>query len=66
MAKLVKLSTFIATEFEKGEAPTKATLRKLIDSGELAGKRVGAGYYVDLQKFHSTGNDLVDSVLAAS
>lgn len=66
MGHLVKLSTFRKVEFQEGEAPTLKTLRKLIDEGELAGKRIGAQYYVDLKQFHKTGNDLVDNVLAAS
>ena len=66
MAKLKKLSSFILDEFEEGEAPTKKTLRKAIDKGVLAGKRVGAQYFVDMDKFNSTGNSLVDKVLQAS
>jgi hypothetical protein len=66
MAKLMKLSTFAKTYFAEGEAPTKATLRKLIDSGDIAGARIGAIYYVDIQKLESTGNSLVDRVLLAS
>ena len=66
MAKLKKLSSFIEDEFEEGEAPTKKTLRKAIDNGVLAGKRVGTQYFVDMQKFNSTGNSTVDRILAAS
>lgn len=66
MAKLMKLSSFARSYFAEGEAPTMATLRKLVDSGELAGTRIGSVYYVDIHKFESTGNSLVDRVLLAS
>jgi len=66
MAKFVKLSVFIRTQFAEGHAPSRKTLKKLILSNELAGKIIGTNYYVDLEKFNMTGNNLVDSVLLAS
>ena len=65
MSKLVKLSTFRDKYFEKGEAPTVATVRRLIDSGELKGMKLGGQYYIDASSFQATSNDLVRSVLAS-
>jgi len=66
MAQYVKLSVFMKTEFADGHAPSRKTLKSLIQKDELAGKQIGRDYYVDLQKFNLTGNSLVDSVLLAS
>lgn len=66
MAQYVKLSHFIKTEFGPGQAPTKATLMRWIDSNELPGRKIGNIYYVDMQKFSLTNNDLVNRVLLAS
>jgi len=66
MAKFVKLSVFIKTQFVAGHAPGRKTLKKLILNKELAGKVIGTNYYVDLEKFNLTGDNLVDSVLLAS
>lgn len=64
MPKLMKISTFANEYFAKGNAPTLATIRGLIDRGELAGQRIGERYYVDVSKL-KTGNKLVDQVLSA-
>jgi len=66
MAQLVKLSVFMSTEFAPGHAPTRRTLKKLIETNEIPGKKIGRDYFVDLQKFNLTGDNLVDSVLLAS
>ena len=66
MAQYIKLAVFRETQFVKGHAPLTKTLKSWIVKGELPGKKIGSHYYVDLQKFNLTGNDLVDSVLMAS
>ena len=66
MAQFVKLSVFIKTQFAEGHAPSRKTLKSLIQKNELSGKKIGRDYYIDLQKFNLTGNSLVDSVLHAS
>lgn len=66
MAKLVKLSVFLNNEFLEGHAPSKKTIRRLIDIQEIPGKRIGRDYYVDMQKFNLTGNARIDTVLLAS
>ncbi len=65
MSKLIKLSTFRAKYFEKGEAPTVATIRRLVESGELKGMKLGGQYYIDASSFQPVVNDLVRSVLAS-
>lgn len=66
MKKLMKLSTFRDRYFAKGDAPTVSTLRRLIDSREVAGIKLGGQYYVDTSKFEAPTNELVESVLKAS
>jgi hypothetical protein len=66
VAQYVKLAVFMKTEFVEGHAPSRKTLKRLIQDDEIAGKKIGRDYYVDLQKFNLTGNSLVDSVLLAS
>lgn len=66
MAEFVKLSVFMDTQFAKGHAPSRKTLKSLIEKAELPGKKIGRDYYIDLQKFNLTGDSLVDSVLQAS
>lgn len=66
MGKLMKLSTFREQCFADGDAPTVATLKRLIVDGELAGLKLGGQYYVDASKFEAPKNDLVASVLRAS
>ncbi len=66
MKKLMKISTFRAQYFAAGEAPTEATIKKLIAEGEIAGQKIGSRYYVDAQKFELTDNELVNQVLLAS
>jgi hypothetical protein len=66
MAQFLKLSVFIKNQFFEGHAPSRKTLKKLILSNELPGKIIGTNYFVDLQKFNLTGDNLVDSVLLAS
>lgn len=48
--RYVKLSAYRKRAFSEGGVPDPRTLRKMIDNGELAGKRMGAGkwarYYV--------------------
>lgn len=45
--------------------PSENTLRKWIDEGDLAGKRIGKKYYVDLDAVQSDEDALVASVLNA-
>lgn len=49
--RLAKLSEFRSLFFTPDSAPADATLRRAIDSGKLAGLRIGRRYYVDLDEF---------------
>lgn len=38
---------YILKHFEPGSQPDRRTVKKWIDSGEIAGRRIGNQYYVD-------------------
>ncbi len=62
--KLMKLSEYRALRYTPNSMPTLKTLRKLVETGVLPGKRQGATYYVDVDAEQKlTGNPLVDRVL---
>lgn len=63
--KLMKATKFRLEYFDKGSEPDIKTVKRLIDDGELPGKRIGTIYYVDLDKLKQSDNPLVNRVLAA-
>jgi hypothetical protein len=46
--QLIKLSDYLNTRFVRGSAPDKRTLIALIDNGEIAGKKLGKTYFVEV------------------
>ncbi|MGB0662828.1 MAG: DNA-binding protein [Pontibacterium sp.] len=65
--KLMKVSAYRNKYFEEGSAPSRSTVRRWIDNGELPGEVIGGNYYVNVAKVEqTTGNPLVDQVLLAS
>lgn len=63
--KLMKATKFRTEHFAPGSEPSMNTLKKLIDEGELPGRKMGSIYYVDLDKLNQSKNPLVNRVLAA-
>jgi hypothetical protein len=47
-SQLIKLGDYLNSRFVKGSAPDKRTLISLIDNGEIAGKRLGKTYFVEV------------------
>ena len=63
--RLEKIAKFRKRCFEPGSEPSMATLRTLIEDGEIAGgRRFGNQYYVDLDVWESEEDSLVASVLS--
>jgi hypothetical protein len=59
----IKLRDYRERYFE-GHPPSINTLKKLINSGELAGRKMGRVYFVDIAtESVMTGDPLVDAVL---
>jgi hypothetical protein len=50
MTNLMKITDYRDLRFAAGSAPDLRTLKRLIDDGELAGKRLGKLYYVEVDK----------------
>lgn len=50
MTNLMKITDYREQRFALGSAPDLRTLKRLIDDGELAGKRLGKIYYVEVDK----------------
>ena len=48
MTSLMKITEYREQRFTKGSAPDLRTLKRLIDEGELAGKRLGKIYYIEV------------------
>lgn len=63
--KLMKATKFRTEHFAPGSEPSINTVKKLIDEGELPGRKIGTIYYVDLDKLNRSENPLVNRVLAA-
>lgn len=63
--KLMKATKFRTEHFAPGSEPSINTVKKLIDVGELPGRKIGTIYYVDLDKLNRSDNPLVNRVLAA-
>lgn len=65
--RLITIQRFRETTrlFEKGSIPSPNTLRSWIDADEIPGKRIGNKYYIDLDGFDETEDQLVNAVLDA-
>lgn len=64
--RLMKIGDWREQYFEEGSRPTMKTVRAWIDSGDVAGQRIGSSYYVDVSRWdRDRGNALVNKVLAA-
>ena len=63
--QLISISEFRTRYFVSGHAPSAATVRKWIESGDLRGRKIGKLYYVDIDAWkHATGLDpLADMIL---
>jgi hypothetical protein len=46
--QLIKLSDYLNSRFVKGSAPDKRTLILMIENGEIAGKKLGKIYFVEV------------------
>jgi predicted dehydrogenase len=50
MTNLMKITDYREQRFARSSAPDLRTLKRLIDNGELAGKRLGKIYYIEVDK----------------
>lgn len=48
--KLMKATRFRTEHFAPGSEPSMNTIKKLIDDGDLPGRKIGTIHYVDLDK----------------
>lgn len=63
--QLMTLKAFKARYFTPSSAPSDVTIKRWIEEGEIAGRKLGGKYFIDAHKFELTGNKLVDQVLSA-
>lgn len=64
--KLMKIRQFREEFFTEGSAPDIKTIKKAIEDGDLAGKKIGAAYFIDVDKLlaaNQSSNPLVQRVL---
>lgn len=55
---------YIGLRYTETLPPSRRTIIRLINLGELPGKKVGKFYYIDIEaETRKTGNQLVDRVL---
>lgn len=67
MGKLMKLETWRKKQFAPEDIPARSTVLKWLANGDLAGKRIGGSWYIDVEtESKTTGDDLVDRVLQAA
>ncbi|MHB8425148.1 MAG: hypothetical protein ACYDB9_08355 [Gammaproteobacteria bacterium] len=59
----MRLSQFAKQHFVEGSRPSLSTLRRLVEKGELPGRRFGEHYYVDYSAYLANGNPLVDKIV---
>ena len=45
---LLTIKSYQENRFAKGSAPDSRTIRRMIDDGDIAGKRIGRNYYVEV------------------
>lgn len=53
--QLMSIKDYVKNRFVQGSAPDPRTLQKLIDCQELAGKKLGKQYYIEVD---STGAEI--------
>lgn len=56
--RLIKIGCYAKTRFVQGSAPDKRTIISLIDRGQLAGKKIGNTYFVEVDSSNKEINDL--------
>ena len=62
--KYITVEEYIALRYTKMAPPSKRTIIRMINDGDVPGKKVGRRYYVDMNaEIHRTGNPLVNRVL---
>lgn len=64
--RLITTRHFAERYFVEGSRPSRSTLRRWIEMGQLPGKRVGDVYYVDEDAWLADGDPLVEKVLNES
>ena len=50
MTNLMKITDYRELRFTQGSAPDLRTLKRLINEGELCGKRIGKTYYIEVDE----------------
>jgi predicted dehydrogenase len=50
MTNLMKVTEYRMNRFITGSAPDLRTIKKLIDDGELVGKKIGKIYYIEVDE----------------
>lgn len=45
---LILITEYLNTRYVKGSAPDPRTIKKMIEDGTIAGKKIGYRYYVEL------------------
>jgi hypothetical protein len=62
--KYITVEEYIALRYTKIAPPSKRTIIRMINIGDVPGKKVGRRYYIDIDaEIQKTGNLLVDRVL---
>lgn len=62
--KLISLQHFARVAFAEGSAPHHNTLRRMVKSGELRGRRLGARYFVDAALIEADFDPIVAKVMS--
>jgi hypothetical protein len=60
---LMLASQFARQYFTEGSRPSRSTLARWIERGDLPGRRIGSNHYVDVAQFRAVGDKLVLKVL---
>lgn len=65
MKKLITIQGYIEKEFDPAGAPSPVTVRRWCSTGEIPAKKIGGNWFIiRSEKIETTGNELVDRVLA--
>lgn len=63
--KLISIQGYIDSKFDPNGAPSPITVRRWCAKGEVPAQKIGGTWYIKIQdKIETTGNPLVDKVLA--
>ena len=62
MKRKIKISTYIQTEFEAGNAPAPTTVRRWLAEGHIAGQKIGGIWFV-FHEQQETKNELIERIL---